>query len=275
MRHITLKLSSVCFALALALCSVLPVFAEANDDADADTLTINKEAQIAVGDIVTYTLNLSEAPEPIVGFELRLFYDSDSLEYQKSSLTFDKFDMVIYNEDIKGKLPMNHSSLSNLPSFEEKGQFVSASFKALKGGDAAITYFFTELYGENLEYLKRYKFTYDLTVNGEAILSDATPPVNEDENTLQKNQGDFINYADGMGEENSPLKPEEHIKVGSVVQNNVVEVTRVVSNAQADSTAKGSFFTSSIFYLLGGVVVVGAIVAAVVIVSAKAKKRDQ
>ena len=264
MRQITLKLSSVCFVLALALCSVLPVFAEAKDDADADTLTINKEAQIAVGDIVTYTLNLSEAPEPIVGFELRLFYDSDFLEYQKSSLTFDKFDMVIYNEDIKGKLPI-----------EEKGQFVSASFKALKGGDAAITYFFTELYGENLEYLKRYKFTYDLTVNGEAILSDATPPVNEDENTLQNNQGDFINYADGMGEENSPLKPEEHIKVGSVVQNNVVEVTRVVSNAQADSTAKGSFFTSSIFYLLGGVVVVGAIVAAVVIVSAKAKKCDQ
>ena len=48
MRQITLKLSSVCFALALALCSVLPVFAEAKDDADADTLTINKEAQIAV-----------------------------------------------------------------------------------------------------------------------------------------------------------------------------------------------------------------------------------
>ena len=279
MKRITLRLLPICFALALVLGAVMPVLAEeTKEDAKADqgseVLSINGDGDVKVGDTVTYTLYLSDATEPIFGFELRLFYDSDYLEYQKSSLKYEKFDMVIYNEDIKGKLPMNHSSLNNLPSFEEKAQFVSADFKVTKGGEASITYFFTELYGENMEYLKRYKFTYGMTVNGEEVVTDATPPVNADENTLQNNQGDFINYEDGMGEENSPLKPEDHVRVGSIVQNKVVEITRFVESTADGKASKGNFFSSAVFYLIIGVVVVGALVAAIVIVSAKAKKGD-
>ena len=66
---------------------------------------------------------------------------AEYLEYQKSSLKFEKFDVVIYNEEMEGKIPMNCSSLENKPSFAEKGQFVSASFKVKKAGNAGITYF--------------------------------------------------------------------------------------------------------------------------------------
>lgn len=267
MKRISSKITSVCFAVVLVVCSVITAFAEENQG----VLKINEKTDVEVGKTVTYTLYLSDTVEPIVGFEMRLFYDSDFLEYQKGSLKFEKFDVVVYNEDIKGRIPMNCSSLTNLPNFSEKGQFVSASFKVLKEGNASITYFFTELYGENMEYLKSFKFTYDLSVDGKVVQKDGIPPVNTDSNTLENNQGDFINYADGMGEDNSP-KGDDHQQVGSAVQNNVVEVTRVINGDTADAAKeeKGGFPTFLLFIFIP--LIVGAIVAAVVVVSVRGKR---
>ena len=272
MKRIQLTFSSLCCALALLLCAVSPVMAEEqnNEDNNGEKLVINGEASAAVGDVVTYTLYMSDAIEPIVGFDLRLFYDFEYLEYQKSSLKFEKFDVVIYNEEMEGKIPMNCSSLENKPVFDEKGQFVSASFKVKKAGKARITYFFTDLYGDNMDYLKSYTFTYDLTIDDEQLLTDGTPPVNDDEANVQTNQGDFINYADGKGEDNSPLKGEEHVSIGSAVIRKIVEVTREVDVAK-DSSG-GSFFGSTWFVVIVGLVIVGAVIAAVVIVSVRRKQ---
>ena len=271
MKTIGLKLSSLCFVLVLLLCSAMPALADdtkSEENTGKAELRINNAGNVKAGDIVTYTLYLSETVEPIVGFELRLFYDSEHLEYQKSSLKFENFDVVIYNEDIKGKIPMNCSSLTNLPQFEKKGQFVTASFKVIKGGESSITYFFTELYGENLTYLKKYKLTYDLSVGDKKLVEDGVPPVNADEDTLNNNQGDFINYVDGMGEENSPNKGESHERIGSAIVNRVVELTGTADSVEAD---KGGFWGSTAFILIAGLLVVGAIVAAVIIVSTKNK----
>ncbi len=291
MKQTGIKFSSFCVALALLLCSFVTVYAEdssaadssgadasgadssAGDNPDIDDskkLEINSDAEVSVGQTVTYDLYLSDADEEIMGFELRLFYDSDFLEYQQKSLNFEKFDFVIYNENIEGKIPMNFSSLSSLPSFKEKAQFLSASFKVKKEGNADITYFFTELYGENLEYLKKYKFTYDMTVDGEKIVDDAVPPVNEDENTLQNNQGDFINYEDGMGDENTPNK-SDHKMVGSIVNKSVVEVTRSVLSTEDE---KGGFSSKWLFLLIGAPLIIGAVVAAIVIVNKRGKNES-
>jgi len=108
-----------------------------------DSTAIEKTTKELVVKFEPDTLYMSDAVESIVGFDLRLFYDYEKLEYQKSSLKFENFDVVIYNEEMQGKIPMNCSSLENKPSFEKKGQFVSASFKVKKAGEAKITYFFT------------------------------------------------------------------------------------------------------------------------------------
>ena len=254
MKRIQFTLSSLCCALTLLFCAAMPVAAEEqkNENNNGEKLVINEEASADVGDVVTYTLYLRDATEPIVGFDLRLFYDFEYLEYQKSSLKFEKFDVVIYNEEMEGKIPMNCSSLENKPSFAEKGQFVSASFKVKKAGNAGITYFFTDLYGDNLD------------------LKDATPPVNADEAAVQNNQGDFINYADGKGEENSPLKGDDHVSIGSAVIKKVVEVTREVD--VANENQGGSIFNSTWFIVIVGLVVVVAVNAAVIIVSVRQKK---
>lgn len=272
MKRIQFTLSSLCCALTLLFCAAMPVAAEEqkNENNNGEKLVINEEASADVGDVVTYTLYLRDATEPIVGFDLRLFYDFEYLEYQKSSLKFEKFDVVIYNEEMEGKIPMNCSSLENKPSFAEKGQFVSASFKVKKAGNAGITYFFTDLYGDNLDYLKSYTFTYDLTAGDKALLKDATPPVNADEAAVQNNQGDFINYADGKGEENSPLKGDDHVSIGSAVIKKVVEVTREVDVASENQG--GSIFNSTWFIVIVGLVVVVAVNAAVIIVSVRQKK---
>jgi len=269
MKQLVLKITSLCFALTLFTFSALTVSAE-DGAAAGDTLTLNDEATVKTGDTVTYSLYLGDTVEPIVGFELRLFYDSEYLEYQKGSLKFEKFDVVVYNEDIEGKIPMNSTSLTNLPLFDKKSQFLSADFKVKKGGKANISYFFTELYGENMTYLKSFTFTYGLTVGDKAVVTDGVPLVNTDDETLQNNQGDFINYADGMGE-NSPNQGSHEEVRGSLapyVQTEIVEVTRSVSGSGTNS---GGLPGSVLFILIAAPILIAAVVAAVVIVNKKNK----
>lgn len=282
MKKLGIKFSSLFFALVLVIgssavvCAADTTAAETTAAAGAQAaeggsmLTINNAASVEVGKTVTYTLYLSEATESIVGFELRLFYDSDFLEYQKNTLKFDKFDVVFFNEDIKGKIPMNYTSLNNQPLFDKKGQFLTANFKVLNGGNANISYFFTELYGENMDYLKSFRFTYDLAVDGETILKDAVPVVNADDDTLQNNQGDFINFSDGVGEENSPQNESEHVRIGSGVKTQVIDVTKD-SDENGVKKASGNTFVKYliIFAVIG--LVVAAIVVAIVMSRKKAK----
>lgn len=265
MKQKGLKITSVCFVLAMLLSSALTAFA---DSEDSDTLTINGKAVAKVGDVLTYTLYLSEATEPVVGFEMRLFYDSDDLEYEKSSLKFDNFDVVIYNEDIDGKIPMNCSSLTNTPDFSSKGQFLTARFKVMKGGEADISYFFTELYGENLDRLKSFRFTYDLSKGDEKLVSGEIPPVNTDEDTLENNQGDFINYEDGMGDDNTPDK--DHKRIGSAVRSKVVEVTRASDAETADGGG-----SNKLFFFIGIPLIVCAVAGAVIFVVIRGRKERQ
>lgn len=296
MKRIGVQLSTFCFAIAIVLASAVSVFAseaktenkteadnstlhsegsEGNDAGNnAEELTINGKAKAKVGDVVTYTLNLSETLKPIVGFDVCLFFNSQFLEYQKGSLKFDNFEPVIYNEDLDGRIPMNYSSLTSDKVFSKKSQFVSADFKVTAGGASDITYFVTEMYAEDFEtepYLKSYKFTYDLT-GGTVDAKDEVPVVDSGTETQQNYQGDFVNYADGMGEDNSPQTPENHKKIGVVVQTSVVDVTQVINGQNSGNSGEHS--GSVLFYILAGVLVVGAVVAAVVIVSIKGKKDD-
>ena len=280
MKKLGIKFSSLFFAFALVICSASVVHADETTAAatattagaqaanDGSVLTINNAASVEVGKTVTYTLYLSEATESIVGFELRLFYDSDFLEYQKNTLKFDKFDVVFFNEDIRGKIPMNYTSLNNQPLFDKKGQFLTANFKVTGGGNADISYFFTELYGENMDYLRSYRFTYDLAVDGETILKDAVPVVNADPDTLANNQGDFINYSDGIGEDNYPNSASEHVRIGSGVKSQVIDVTKDNDENGVKKTTGNNFVKYLIIFAILGFVV-AAIVVAIVMVRKK------
>ncbi|MGN0448890.1 MAG: hypothetical protein ACI4G0_00805 [Ruminococcus sp.] len=233
-----------------------------------DELTVNSDAKVKVGDKIKYTLYLSDTKEDIIGFELRMFYDHNYLELDKDSMNYGKFDGVIHNLNLEDKIPINWTNISTPISFASKAEFLSMEFKVVKGGETEISQFVTEMYGDDMTYLKSYKWSYDITVNDKTIVKDQTPVISDDKQTLEKNQGSFINYVDGMGEENTPNNDNHQAVVGSVpgtqIATQYVDVTRY-----ENVSSNGSFNMMPIIVIVAIVVIVGAIVAILII-----KKRD-
>ena len=264
MKKHLVKLISLCFVsvLMLSLMTSMTVFAADNE------LTVNSDAKVKVGDKIKYTLYLSDTKEDIIGFELRMFYDHNYLELDKDSMNYGKFDGVIHNLNIEDKIPINWTNISTPISFANKAEFLSMEFKVVKGGETEISQFVTEMYGDDMTYLKSYKWSYDITVNDKSIVKDQTPVISDDKQTLENNQGSFINYVDGMGEENTPNKDNHQAVVGSVpgtqIATQYVDVTRY-----ENVTSNGSFNMMPIIVIVAIVVIVGAIVAILII-----KKRD-
>ena len=264
MKKHLVKIISLCFVsvLILSLMTTMTVFAADNE------LTVNSDAKVKVGDKIKYTLYLSDTKEDIIGFELRMFYDHNYLELDKDSMNYGKFDGVIHNLNIEDKIPINWTNISTPISFANKAEFLSMEFKVVKGGETEISQFVTEMYGDDMTYLKSYKWSYDITVNDKTIVKDQTPVISDDKQTLENNQGSFINYVDGMGEENTPNKDNHQAVVGSVpgtqIATQYVDVTRY-----ENVTSDGSFNMMPIIVIVAIVVIVGAIVAILII-----KKRD-
>ncbi|MGN0490090.1 cohesin domain-containing protein [Ruminococcus sp.] len=256
MKKHLVKIVSLCFAAVLMLSFMTSITAFAADD----ELTVNSDAKVKVGDKIKYTLYLSDTKEDIIGFELRMFYDHNYLELDKDSVNYGKFDGVVHNLNIEDKIPINWTNISTPISFSSKAEFLSMEFKVLKGGETEISQFVSEMYGDDMTYLKSYKWTYDITVNDKTIVEDKTPVISDDAETLEKNQGSFINYIDGMGEENSPNKDNHQ----AVIATEYVDVTRY-----ENVTTNGSFNMMPIIVIVAVVVVVGAIIAILII-----KKRD-
>lgn len=260
MKKNLVKIISLCFTAVLMLSLMTSITAFAADD----ELTINQSAKVNVGDKIKYTLYLSDTKEDIIGFELRMFYDHNYLELDKDSMNYGKFDGVVHNLNLEDKIPINWTNISTPISFANKDVFLSMEFKVLKEGETEISQFVSEMYGDDMTYLKSYKWTYDITVNDESIVTDQTPLISEDVQTLQNNQGSFINYIDGMGEENTPNKDNHQAVTGSQFATQYVDATRYES-----VPANGSFNMMPIIVIVAIVVIVGAIVAILFI-----KKRD-
>ena len=261
MKKHLVKIISLCFAAALMLSFMTSISAFAADD----ELTVNSDAKVKVGDKIKYTLYLSDTKEDIIGFELRMFYDHNYLELDKDSVNYGKFDGVIHNLNLEDKIPINWTNISTPVSFASKAEFLSMEFKVVKGGKTEISQFVSEMYGDDMTYLKSYKWTYDITVNDKTIVKDQTPVISDDAQTLEKNQGSFVNYIDGMGEENTPNKNNHSAVVGGTqIATEYVDVTRY-----ENVPASGSFNMMPIIVIVAVVVVVGAIIAILII-----KRRD-
>lgn len=261
MKSMLRRFIPICLSLVVLMSLTVTAFA-----ADDNVLTINGGAEVNVGDRVKYTLYLADTKEEIIGFQLALFFDKEYLELDKNSMSFDKFDGVIYNADLDDSLPMNWTNISHPADFSKKAMFLSLEFRVLKGGETDISQFVTEMYGDDMTYLKSYTWTYDISVNDNAVVSDQTPLINDDEEYAEKNSGSIINYLDGMGEENTPNKDNHPAVVGySQTVTEIVNVTK----ANSSSEESGDFPITTVIIGAAVMIVVLAVVGVVVI-----KKRD-
>ncbi len=261
MKSMLRRFIPICLSLVVLMSLTVTAFA-----ADDNVLTINGGAEVNVGDRVKYTLYLADTKEEIIGFQLALFFDKEYLELDKNSMSFDKFDGVIYNADLDDSLPMNWTNISHPADFSKKAMFLSLEFRVLKGGETDISQFVTEMYGDDMTYLKSYTWTYDISVNDNSVVSDQTPLINDDEEYAEKNSGSIINYLDGMGEENTPNKDNHPAVVGySQTVTEIVNVTK----ANSSSEESGDFPITTVIIGAAVLIVVLAVVGVVVI-----KKRD-
>lgn len=269
MKKHLINLISVCFAatLMLSFASSFTVFA-ADDD-----LTINSDATVKVGDKIKYTLYLSDTTEDIIGFELRLFYDHNYLELDKDNVSYGKFDGVVHNLNLEDKIPINWTNITTPMSFANKAEFLSMEFTVLKGGETEISQFVSEMYGDDMTYLKSYTWTYDITVNDKVIVEDKTPLISDDEETLEKNQGSFINYLDGMGEENSPNKDDHQAIIGSMPGTQIA--TEYVDVTKYQELKSSSVNLTPIIVVVAIVIVIGAIAVILIIKKREDAKNDE
>ena len=145
----------------------------------------------------------------------------------------------------------------------------------MKPGETKISYFITELYGDDMTYLKSYKFTYDLSVNDKKIVSDAVLPITDDQETLQTRQSTFINYVDGMGEENTPNKDNHESVVGKQPSTIQVIETQVVEATRYEAVNNGSSGNNIVLIVVViALVVVAGVTAAVVLFRKKGQKNE-
>lgn len=62
------------------------------------------------------------------------------------------------------------------------------------------------MYDSDMNTLTAYTITYDIKLDGETVVSEKTPIVEEAEKYINTYQGNFINYIDGKGNDNTDEK---------------------------------------------------------------------
>lgn len=223
--------------------------------AGEDSLKINGEASAQKGDTVTYKMYMGDCTDKLEGIQMSISYDSSCLKVDKDSLEFPSLSDVVSNAGVDNIILFNWTNVTNLASFEDTKELVSVDFQVLKGGNTDITYFITEMYGDDMTYFKTYTLTYSLDVNGKSAVTEGTPRVCEDEKVKNENQGGFVNYADGKGEENG--SGEGHVAVTGVTS--AQEITKPVNGASGGNNA------GAIVTVVAIIVVIIAIIIAVIL----------
>ena len=249
---------SILFVAVLTVSAFCIPASAAEDDLTISISTDEKDSVTAkVGDTVKYAIYMTDTKEEVIGAAMSFFYND---EYLKLNANFYTFTWT----DVQAPVKLNGDKA-----------LVSAEFKVLKGGKTDLSYFISDMYGDDMTYLKSYKITCKLWVNGKEVEDSAVPIVNNDTANSEKIQGDFVNYIDGMGEENSPNKDDHKSvvvekKYISTQQNSqVVDVTKVV-----ESSANGSGSNTTLIIIIAIVVVLIA-AGAIIFVKKKDEKKNK
>ncbi len=255
---------SIVFALALAVSVTVSV------NAASDELTVNSDVKAKVGDKVKYTIYMSDGNLDVLGITMNVFYDSETLKLDPDSISYEKFDGVVQNPNLDGYFRFTWTNINDVQDFSKKAMLVSAEFEVIDGGEADLSYFITDLYGdvEKMETLSSYTLTSDISVNDKVVASGVTPIVNQDKSAEDKLQGDFINYLDGMGEANTPNKDDhesfvaERKYISQEIQTQVVDVTNPVEQGSLS-------FSPVLLIVIIAIIIIALAAVAIIIVRRK------
>ena len=191
----------------ICICAMLiGMFAVGSFGASAVTAS-QTIVDVKSGDSVIYTLNLADVPEPVIGLDFSIYYDSDVFDvvsvadYNKASGAGKN--IYVINSNIDGEVYANFANLDGI-EFDTKHVFMKVEFKAKKTASAHISYYIRYMYGDSIfdsadrPQISQYNFTCDVEVNGSDVLVDAQPELNVEE---KQDTGLFVNSVNGRGED--------------------------------------------------------------------------
>ena len=217
---------SILFVAVLTVSAFCIPASAAEDDLTISISTDEKDSVTAkVGDTVKYAIYMTDTKEEVIGAAMSFFYNDEYLKLNADSINCESFKNAIGNPKLKNFYTFTWTDVQNPVKLNGDKALVSAEFKVLKGGKTDLSYFISDMYGDDMTYLKSYKITCKLWVNGKEVEDSAVPIVNNDTANSEKIQGDFVNYIDGMGEENSPNK-DDHKSV--VVEKKYISNTTLI-----------------------------------------------
>lgn len=292
MKKIAFKAAALLMCMLVLSMSIVTAFA-------ADT-TVNGKP-VKVGDTVTYTLNLADLTYPLAGVQMYLYYDNTKLELQEGSVSSESLPAAVINEKAdkdSGRIIFLWSEGVLGEEFDEAKQLVTATFKVIAEGESDITYNIQEMYDIYYDrgsgaYLQRYTLTNSVEVNGEAVIENEAPILNE--NVSDSEKGDFVNNQTGKGEKNdvsvdedatiSTYSVETTLVDGSVAilddDGNVVNGTVTINNAEdnnantsaaQDTNQTANTVDSTTVFIIIAVIVLLAAVVVIVVVKKKESK---
>ncbi len=250
---------------AVLLAAAMPVSVNAADEA-----TVNDTVNIEVGDTFTYSMYLSDTTKDLMGMQAYVFYDTDNLEIDTESISFETLNGVIYNGNLDGYMTFNFSNFSNPVDFSSCAQLISINFKVKKSGNTNIRYFIKEMYDSDMVSLTSYTLTCDISIDGEKLITDQTPIVESSKEYIDAYQGHFINYIDGKGNDNTDEKTDHKSIIGE-------RTTVVPENADNQPVkAEESKFGTSIntFVIIIGCVLLACAIAGVIYFRHKEIKKN-
>ena len=242
MKKMSKKIKNMLSILFVAVLTVSAFCIPASAAEDNLTISISTDEKDSVtakvGDTVKYAIYMTDTKEEVIGAAMSFFYNDEYLKLNADSINCESFKNAIGNPKLKNFYTFTWTDVQNPVKLNGDKALVSAEFKVLKGGNAV-------------------------------------PIVNNDTANSEKIQGDFVNYIDGMGEENSPNKDDHKSvvvekKYISTQQNSqVVDVTKVV-----ESSANGSGSNTTLIIIIAIVVVLIA-AGAIIFVKKKDEKKNK
>ncbi len=262
------------FKTAIAYCSAMLMIVAATMSANAaNEVTINDSANVAVGDTFTYSMFISDAQSGIMGMQAYVFYDTDYLEIDTSSISFETLNGVIYNGNLDGYMTFNFSDINNYADFSSRSQLVSMNFKVKKAGNTNVRYFIKEMYDSNMVTLSAYTITYDIVYNEKTIVSDQIPVVEDSEKYINHYQGNFTNYLDGKGDDNTNEKSDHKAVIGE--KTTMVPQNNQNDNQYTDVTQNDSGSSVTTIVIVCGCVLLAAAIAGVMYFRNKENKKNE
>ena len=129
------------------------------------------------GDTVKYAIYMTDTKEEVIGAAMSFFYNDEYLKLNADSINCESFKTAIGNPKLKNYYTFTWTDVQNPVKLNGDKALVSAEFKVLKGGKTDLSYFISDMYGDDMTYLKSYKITCKLWVNGKEVEDSAVPIV--------------------------------------------------------------------------------------------------